>query len=196
MLRPGNTAYVIFTSGSTGRPKGVAVPHGAIANQMAWMQGEYGLTEADVYLQKTATTFDVVDEEPEPVESTSFPVRRQLYADAVFLDERCPDEGVTRRAVDYRLCEPAVLHVAVVGGTEPGAPSAIADLGPIDAASVDGDTVTVAAEALSPGASTTVWLAAIDGYGRLGGWIGDVLTMPETGTVRFDHPDDDDEATE
>ncbi|WP_456239116.1 amino acid adenylation domain-containing protein, partial [Rhodococcus chondri] len=57
--RPDNTAYVIFTSGSTGRPKGVAVSHGAIANQMAWMQGEYRLTEDDVYLQKTATTFDV-----------------------------------------------------------------------------------------------------------------------------------------
>jgi len=58
-LRPGNTAYVIFTSGSTGRPKGVAVPHEAIANQMAWMQHEYRLMPEDVYLQKTATTFDV-----------------------------------------------------------------------------------------------------------------------------------------
>ncbi|MBH0123288.1 AMP-binding protein, partial [Rhodococcus sp. CX] len=55
----GNTAYVIFTSGSTGKPKGVAVPHGAIVNQMEWMQGQYRFTEADVYLQKTATTFDV-----------------------------------------------------------------------------------------------------------------------------------------
>ncbi|WP_394855224.1 amino acid adenylation domain-containing protein, partial [Rhodococcus aetherivorans] len=58
-LRPENTAYVIFTSGSTGRPKGVAVSHGAIANQMAWMEHEYRFTAADVYLQKTATTFDV-----------------------------------------------------------------------------------------------------------------------------------------
>ncbi|WAL45294.1 amino acid adenylation domain-containing protein [Rhodococcus pyridinivorans] len=58
-VRPGNTAYVIFTSGSTGRPKGVAVPHEAIANQMTWMQHEYRLTPEDVYLQKTATTFDV-----------------------------------------------------------------------------------------------------------------------------------------
>ncbi|MDO1482184.1 non-ribosomal peptide synthetase, partial [Rhodococcus ruber] len=58
-LEPGNTAYVIFTSGSTGKPKGVAVSHRAIANQMAWMQSEYRLSEDDVYLQKTATTFDV-----------------------------------------------------------------------------------------------------------------------------------------
>ncbi|MDI9916927.1 non-ribosomal peptide synthetase [Rhodococcus sp. IEGM 1379] len=58
-LRSGNAAYVIFTSGSTGRPKGVAVSHGAIVNQLEWMQAEYALTSVDVYLQKTATTFDV-----------------------------------------------------------------------------------------------------------------------------------------
>ncbi|WP_280489329.1 non-ribosomal peptide synthetase, partial [Nocardia carnea] len=58
-VRPSNTAYVIFTSGSTGRPKGVAVPHSAIANQVAWMLSEYPMGSAEVYLQKTATTFDV-----------------------------------------------------------------------------------------------------------------------------------------
>ncbi|WP_460745720.1 non-ribosomal peptide synthase/polyketide synthase, partial [Nocardia goodfellowii] len=58
-LRPANTAYVIFTSGSTGRPKGVAVSHAAIVNRLIWMQAEYGLTAADVVLQKTPATFDV-----------------------------------------------------------------------------------------------------------------------------------------
>ncbi|MGW4773651.1 amino acid adenylation domain-containing protein, partial [Nocardia sp. NPDC004278] len=58
-LRPDNTAYVIYTSGSTGRPKGVAVTHHAIVNQQLWMLDEYRLTADDVYLQKTATTFDV-----------------------------------------------------------------------------------------------------------------------------------------
>ncbi|MGW5388530.1 amino acid adenylation domain-containing protein, partial [Nocardia sp. NPDC003963] len=58
-LRSSNTAYVIFTSGSTGRPKGVAVAHSAIGNQVAWMLAQYPLGESDVYLQKTATTFDV-----------------------------------------------------------------------------------------------------------------------------------------
>ena len=58
-LRPDNSAYVIFTSGSTGRPKGVAVTHQAIVNQVRWMQEEYGFSRDDVYLQKTATTFDV-----------------------------------------------------------------------------------------------------------------------------------------
>ncbi|WP_334025232.1 amino acid adenylation domain-containing protein [Nocardia terpenica] len=58
-LRPQHPAYVIFTSGSTGRPKGVAVSHAAIHNQMEWMLAEYPLGPGDVYLQKTATTFDV-----------------------------------------------------------------------------------------------------------------------------------------
>ncbi|MGF0253978.1 non-ribosomal peptide synthase/polyketide synthase, partial [Rhodococcus erythropolis] len=54
-----NTAYVIYTSGSTGRPKGVAVTHAAINNQLQWMNAEYELSASDIYLQKTATTFDV-----------------------------------------------------------------------------------------------------------------------------------------
>ncbi|MFE1593319.1 amino acid adenylation domain-containing protein [Nocardia sp. NPDC058705] len=58
-VRPENPAYVIFTSGSTGRPKGVAVSHAAIHNQISWMLAEYPLGPEDVYLQKTATTFDV-----------------------------------------------------------------------------------------------------------------------------------------
>ncbi|MDV6277719.1 amino acid adenylation domain-containing protein [Rhodococcus erythropolis] len=54
-----NAAYVIFTSGSTGKPKGVAVSHHAIVNQVLWMQDQYAIGTEDVYLQKTATTFDV-----------------------------------------------------------------------------------------------------------------------------------------
>ncbi|APE33201.1 non-ribosomal peptide synthetase [Nocardia mangyaensis] len=62
LLRPvlgQHPAYLIFTSGSTGRPKGVAVSHAAIENQITWMLAEYPLGPGDVYLQKTATTFDV-----------------------------------------------------------------------------------------------------------------------------------------
>ncbi len=58
-VHPEHPAYVLFTSGSTGKPKGVAVSHRAIANQMAWMQAEYGIGRSDVYLQKTPATFDV-----------------------------------------------------------------------------------------------------------------------------------------
>ncbi|MFE3618390.1 amino acid adenylation domain-containing protein, partial [Streptomyces anulatus] len=56
--RADNTAYVIFTSG-TGRPKGVAVTHGAIVANLDWRQRRYGMTDADVVLQKTPYTFDV-----------------------------------------------------------------------------------------------------------------------------------------
>lgn len=44
-------AYVMYTSGSTGRPKGVCVPHAGIANRLAWMQAEFGLSGDDVVLQ-------------------------------------------------------------------------------------------------------------------------------------------------
>ncbi|MGQ4620077.1 AMP-binding protein, partial [Nocardia sp. R7R-8] len=56
---PQHPAYVIFTSGSTGRPKGVVISHFAIENQISWMLAAYPLDADDVYLQKTATTFDV-----------------------------------------------------------------------------------------------------------------------------------------
>ncbi|WP_255342603.1 non-ribosomal peptide synthase/polyketide synthase [Nocardia sp. CNY236] len=58
-IHPLHPAYVVFTSGSTGRPKGVSVSHAAIVNQMTWMQSHYRLDAEDVYLHKTATTFDV-----------------------------------------------------------------------------------------------------------------------------------------
>ncbi len=58
-LLPHHPAYVIFTSGSTGRPKGVVISHFAIQNQISWMLAAYPLDADDVYLQKTATTFDV-----------------------------------------------------------------------------------------------------------------------------------------
>ncbi|TCJ99079.1 non-ribosomal peptide synthetase [Nocardia alba] len=58
-VRADNTAYVIFTSGSTGRPKGVAVTHGAIVANLDWRQRCYGMTDADVVVQKTPFTFDV-----------------------------------------------------------------------------------------------------------------------------------------
>ncbi|MGV9720312.1 amino acid adenylation domain-containing protein [Nocardia beijingensis] len=58
-VRPQHPAYVIFTSGSTGRPKGVVVSHAAIDNQIEWMLHRYPMGPHDVYLQKTAATFDV-----------------------------------------------------------------------------------------------------------------------------------------
>ncbi|MEU6814554.1 amino acid adenylation domain-containing protein [Streptomyces sp. NPDC046860] len=55
---PADPAYVIYTSGSTGRPKGVTVPHGALANHMAWMAGHLSLTPDDRVLARTSTSFD------------------------------------------------------------------------------------------------------------------------------------------
>ncbi len=52
-------AYMIYTSGSTGRPKGALNTHRGIANRLLWMQRQYGLTAADVVLQKTPFSFDV-----------------------------------------------------------------------------------------------------------------------------------------
>ncbi len=54
-----NAAYVIYTSGSTGKPKGVVVTHGAVANQLMWMQAEYELAADECVLQKTPFSFDV-----------------------------------------------------------------------------------------------------------------------------------------
>ncbi len=52
-------AYCIFTSGSTGRPKGTLVRHGSVVNELAGMQALYPVEAGDVYLLKTAFTFDV-----------------------------------------------------------------------------------------------------------------------------------------
>ncbi len=46
-MTAGHAAYAIYTSGSTGRPKAVVVPHGALANLIAWHVAAYGLTPAD-----------------------------------------------------------------------------------------------------------------------------------------------------
>src|SRR5688572_18734500 len=57
-VTPENLVYMLYTSGSTGRPKGVMVPHRALGNHMAWMQGRFPLTAADRVLQKTPFSFD------------------------------------------------------------------------------------------------------------------------------------------
>ena len=53
-----NTAYIIYTSGSTGRPKGVMISHEAIVNHMHWMESAFDWRSDDVFIQKTAVTFD------------------------------------------------------------------------------------------------------------------------------------------
>ncbi|MDV6286969.1 non-ribosomal peptide synthetase, partial [Rhodococcus jostii] len=97
-LRADNTAYVIYTSGSTGKPKGVAVPHAGIVNQLVWMQSEYPLTERDVLLQKTATTFDVSVWGffwPLQVGATMVLATPDGHRDPVYLAEVIDEYGVT-----------------------------------------------------------------------------------------------------
>ncbi|MFD9615252.1 amino acid adenylation domain-containing protein, partial [Streptomyces sp. NPDC059083] len=97
-LRDSNTAYVIFTSGSTGRPKGVAVPHSAIVNRLVWMQAEYGLTAADVVLQKTPATFDVSVWEffwPLQIGARLVVAKPDGHRDPAYLAEIIVREGVT-----------------------------------------------------------------------------------------------------
>ncbi len=52
-------AYVIYTSGSTGRPKGVAMPHGVLANLVAWQLSGDDAGKPCRTLQFAALSFDV-----------------------------------------------------------------------------------------------------------------------------------------
>jgi len=56
---PADTAYVIFTSGSTGQPKGVTIDHRGAVNTIAAINEMAGLTDRDVVLALSSTSFDL-----------------------------------------------------------------------------------------------------------------------------------------
>ncbi|WP_405165490.1 non-ribosomal peptide synthetase [Nocardia sp. NBC_01499] len=51
-------AYVLHTSGSTGKPRPVFVPHGALANRIAWAQATYPLGPGDAVLHAGSMIYD------------------------------------------------------------------------------------------------------------------------------------------
>ncbi|WP_406447264.1 amino acid adenylation domain-containing protein [Streptomyces sp. NBC_00876] len=59
--RPGpqDLAYVIYTSGSTGMPKGVAVPHGGLANYLAWAGDLYRTIGGGGSVLHSSLSFDL-----------------------------------------------------------------------------------------------------------------------------------------
>lgn len=57
-IHPQQAAYALYTSGSTGEPKGILVPHGALANHMAWIVDALRINAHDRILQRTPLSFD------------------------------------------------------------------------------------------------------------------------------------------
>ena len=54
-----SAAYIIYTSGSTGKPKGVCLPHSAVANFLASMVNEPGISADDKLAAVTTLSFDI-----------------------------------------------------------------------------------------------------------------------------------------
>jgi non-ribosomal peptide synthetase component F len=88
-------AYILYTSGSTGRPKGVAMPHGPLANLVAW-QNDVAPAPARI-LQFTSLNFDVSAQE----------IFSTLGAGATLVlasdDERRDPAALLRRLADERI---------------------------------------------------------------------------------------------
>jgi amino acid adenylation domain-containing protein len=59
LTTPDHAAYITYTSGSSGQPKGVVVEHGALSNQLRWMQSEFPVEVGACVLWKYPVGFDV-----------------------------------------------------------------------------------------------------------------------------------------
>ncbi|TVX91666.1 non-ribosomal peptide synthetase/type I polyketide synthase [Paenibacillus agilis] len=58
-LDPFSLAYIMYTSGSTGKPKGVMVENHSVVNTLLDLERRFPVQKGDVFLLKTAFTFDV-----------------------------------------------------------------------------------------------------------------------------------------
>jgi amino acid adenylation domain-containing protein len=115
-------AYVIFTSGSTGRPKGVAMPHGPLANLIAWQLKVSAMGAGDATLQFTSPSFDVSFQE---IFSTLCSGGELVViSDAMRRDPRALLTLLRARSVK-RMFLPfvALQQIAVTGATEPDLPA-------------------------------------------------------------------------
>ncbi|OPG94385.1 hypothetical protein B2I21_30820 [Chryseobacterium mucoviscidosis] len=59
VLNPHSLAYIMYTSGSTGKPKGVMIENHSVVNTLLDLERRFPVQAGDVYLLKTAYTFDV-----------------------------------------------------------------------------------------------------------------------------------------
>ena len=115
-------AYVIFTSGSTGRPKGVAMPHGPLANLIAWQLNVSAMGVGDATLQFTSPSFDVSFQE---IFSTLCSGGELVViSDAMRRDPRALLTLLRARSVG-RMFLPfvALQQIAVTGANEPDLPA-------------------------------------------------------------------------
>ncbi|MCR8844313.1 amino acid adenylation domain-containing protein [Paenibacillus sp. SC116] len=58
-LDPFSLAYIMYTSGSTGKPKGVMVENHSVVNTLLDLERRFPVQKGNVFLLKTAFTFDV-----------------------------------------------------------------------------------------------------------------------------------------
>lgn len=64
--KPSDLVYIIYTSGSTGLPKGVMIEHRNLVHYVNAFLHIFPLTEADVYMQVSSSSFDAFAEELYP----------------------------------------------------------------------------------------------------------------------------------
>ncbi|HLE85907.1 MAG TPA: condensation domain-containing protein, partial [Thermoanaerobaculia bacterium] len=128
-VTPDQLAYVIYTSGSTGRPKGVAVPHGGLANLVAWHLAAFAVGPADRASQTASPSFDAAVWESWPTlaaGATLVLVGRDTVAAPSELAARLAAERVTVAFLATPLAEavlagepappPAALRLLLTGG--------------------------------------------------------------------------------
>ncbi|MER6671778.1 amino acid adenylation domain-containing protein [Streptomyces sp. NPDC000983] len=111
--RPTDLAYVIHTSGSTGRPKGVAVEHRALAHQMRWLAGTFGLGPGATVLHKTPVGFDAAQWE---ILAPACGSRVVIGSGGIHRDPVRIVEAVNRHAVTALQCVPTLLQALVDTG--------------------------------------------------------------------------------